>query len=156
MQTVLDIVMIALLFATIYFCLRLNKKITSIKSGKAEMQLIVGNLTTVLQQTEKNISELRTLSTNSALEMQKRIVQAREILSDLSIMIASGEKLANKLEDSLILSKNYLNNVVSFENEHAAEETVKNTKAANDDPATAFSKAKFNLMSAIQKFKHRE
>ncbi|MDF2966180.1 MAG: hypothetical protein K0Q51_1568 [Rickettsiaceae bacterium] len=98
---IIDIAVILLLVMTIIFCWRLNNKIIELKSGRKDLLELVKTLDSAILKTNTNISELKVMSQNSAVELSGLVSQAQEYISDLNFMNETALKLADRLERNI-------------------------------------------------------
>ncbi|MCE2992440.1 MAG: DUF6468 domain-containing protein [Candidatus Jidaibacter sp.] len=98
---IIDIAVILLLVMTIIFCWRLNNKIIELKSGRKDLLELVKTLDSAILKTNTNISELKIMSQNSAVELSALVSQAQEYISDLNFMNETAAKLADRLEKNI-------------------------------------------------------
>ena len=104
-ELILNIVVMALLMLTIFFCWRLNNKIGELRAGRKDLIELVRTLDAAIIKTNSNISNLKTMSQTSAHELNETVAKAQELLNDLSFIVDTGSKVADRLERSIVNSR---------------------------------------------------
>lgn len=104
-EIALDSVVISLLSVTIYFCWRLNERISELRNSKKDLLELVKTFDEAIKKTNANVSELKTMSRTSTQELQNYIQRATELIGDLSFLTDSASEIANRLEDDIKTAK---------------------------------------------------
>lgn len=102
---ILDIIVLFVLGVTIFFCWKLNNKITELQKNKSEMVGFIKSLDTTIINAHKSIVNLKEAAQNINTERQKYVDEANILTNDLSFMIDSGNRLINRLEKSVESTK---------------------------------------------------
>lgn len=105
-ELILNLIVMALLTLTIFFCWRLNNKIGELRAGRKDLIELVRTLDAAIIKTNSNITSLKTMSQTSAHELNETVQKAQELLSDLSFIVDTGSKVADRLERSIVNSRN--------------------------------------------------
>lgn len=155
---IIDITVICLLLMTIMFCWRLNSKIMELKSGRRDLLELVKTLDAAILKTNTNITELKVMSQNSAVELSHLVSKAQEYIGDLNFMNETAAKLADRLERN-ISDARYISEKLkaaytepqSFDPSTHITAEIKPQKPANANPIrSGFSRAKEELISALR------
>lgn len=101
----LNVLMVALLVATIAYCWLLNRRIQMLQDSKGELANLMRHFDESTQRASDSIMALQNASKKIGETMQSRIDKANFMLDDLSFMIEKGNKLANQLEASLAVGR---------------------------------------------------
>lgn len=101
----LDIIVMLLLVLTIVFCWRLNSKIIELKSGRKDLIDLVKSLDAAVIKTNANISDLKGMAQNSAIELTDLVAKSQDNINDLSFMNDTAAKLADRLERDIAESR---------------------------------------------------
>jgi hypothetical protein len=149
-----------LLIMTIVFCWRLNSRITELRSGRKELLELIKSLDNTILRTHTNISELKNMSQNSAIELNILVNRAKENINDLNFINETSVKLADRLERNMSEAR-YL--CEQLKNSYQVPEDAPDAKvmpANTDAPPTvtqevrsSFSRAKQELMSVLKMVK---
>ena len=101
----LNVLMVALLVATIAYCWLLNKRIQILQDSKGELANLMRHFDESTQRASDSIMALQNASKKIGENMQTRIDKANFLLDDLAFMIEKGNKLANQMEASLAVGR---------------------------------------------------
>ncbi len=101
----LNILMVALLVATIFYCWLLNKRIQVLQDSKSELASVLRHFDESTQRASESIVALQTASKKISENIQTRIDKANFMLDDLAFMIEKGGKLANQMEASVAVGR---------------------------------------------------
>lgn len=101
----LNVIMVALLVATIAYCWILNRRIQVLQDSKSELANLLRHFDESTQRASESIVALQTASKKIGESIQNRIDKANFLLDDLSFMIEKGNKLANQMEASLAVGR---------------------------------------------------
>lgn len=98
----MNLLMAALLFATIIYCLKLNRRIKVLQDSKSELARIIREFDESTQRATHNINEIHAATMRISENMQLKIDKANYLANDLEVMIEKGNKLAGKVDQSPI------------------------------------------------------
>lgn len=93
-SVVLDLVIVALLAATIGYAISLNRKLARLRRQRAELESGFTAFQQAIKRAEDGIGDLRV----SAESLQSRIDAATRVHTDLAFLIERGERTADRLE----------------------------------------------------------
>lgn len=96
-STVLEIIVCLFLAATIAYCAVLDRKLRAMRAGQDGMRELVVELNTATQRAVGAIDGLKRASENSGEELAERIRVARGLADELSLMVESGNSIAERL-----------------------------------------------------------
>jgi uncharacterized protein DUF6468 len=95
----LDGLVAVLLAATIFFCALLDRRLKALRSGQDGMKAIIDQLNTATARAEVSIGQLKQASGEIDSGLSDQVHRARAVADELSVMVASGANLANRLDD---------------------------------------------------------
>lgn len=98
MSFVMDVAILVLLAATVYFAFRLSLSLRNFKESRFEMEGLVNRLTANIDQAEKAIAGMQNAARKTGLELDEIIGDAKKLADELRIMNDSGNSLAGRLE----------------------------------------------------------
>lgn len=101
LDLVLQILLTALLAVTVVYCYRLDKRLRILRSGQDGLREVVEQLNAATVEAGRSIELLRGSSVEIGEELDKRMRSARALLDELSLVVASGNNLAERLEARL-------------------------------------------------------
>lgn len=96
-STVLEIVVCLFLAATIAYCAILDRKLRAMRAGQDGMRELVAELNAATQRAVGAIDGLKRASEESGEELAERIRRARGLADELSLMLESGNSIADRL-----------------------------------------------------------
>ncbi|MDX5367293.1 MAG: DUF6468 domain-containing protein [Alphaproteobacteria bacterium] len=96
-STVLEIIVCLFLAATIAYCAVLDRKLRAMRAGQDGMRELVSELNNATQRAVGAIDGLKRASEESGEELAERIRRARGLADELSLMLESGNSIAERL-----------------------------------------------------------
>ncbi|MBI4031586.1 MAG: hypothetical protein HY370_07895 [Proteobacteria bacterium] len=97
---VLDILILFLLAAVIFFTARLSLNLRDFREGKRDMDNLVNDLARNVGMAEAAISGLRNAAREAGRDLQGMINEAKSLAEELEIMSESGNNIAGRLESA--------------------------------------------------------
>lgn len=97
----LDLVVIALLVATILYSLRLNKQLTTLYESRGELQSFIESFTLSLNKAEISMAALKATGESTFTAVQEALGKAQALKDDLSYLVERGEDIAMGLDESI-------------------------------------------------------
>ena len=98
---IVDAILAALLIVAIVMCVIVTRRLGTIRAGQAELKSLVDQLNAAVTNAQRGVVNLR----SSAEEVEGRLKLERhkaEVIADeLSMMVESGNNLANRIEGGL-------------------------------------------------------
>ena len=101
MDFILNTAVSILLCLAIAYCWKLNNKIQELQNGREELANFIKNLDSSLRNANSGISELKTMTDKTIIEMSSHVKQSEELYEDLSFLIERAKNLSNKLEKGI-------------------------------------------------------
>jgi hypothetical protein len=101
LNIVLDVVVAALLLATIAYAILLSRRLGALRNDKRQLEALVSSLDISSQRAEAGIASLKDAAEQIGQQLQQRLEQGRALQTDLSYIIDLGGGLADRLEDSI-------------------------------------------------------
>src|SRR5438105_3674100 len=95
---ILDVAVIVLLAAVLFFAIRLQKQLSEFRAGRQDFAALVGDLGRSVTKAEKAIEGLRDTARASGRDLQAQIDAARALSDELQIITEAGDNLAGRLE----------------------------------------------------------
>lgn len=93
-----DCIVMTLLGATIFFVFRLTKSLENFKQHRQELDSVIANLLSSIDQAERSVQSLKLSSSEEAGRMEHLIEQAKSLSDELQIINQAGESMAVRLE----------------------------------------------------------
>ncbi len=107
LSILLDICLLVMLGATISYCFVLNRKLNHMRQAQAEMKDIAKGFDQSIVRTKLGVEELKSMSETKGAELKKYITVAEKLIEELSLMTASGSRIADRMQNAS--SKSYPN-----------------------------------------------
>src|SRR5208282_2742697 len=101
MQWVLEIVLVALLAATLFHAVRLERALGVLKRDRAVLEELVVGFNTSMHQAEAGIDRLRDAAEGAGRHLAQQIEAAAALKDDLALLSQRGERLADRLDGQL-------------------------------------------------------
>jgi hypothetical protein len=110
-----DIIIAVMLMISIVYLWQLNKKIIEIRNSKNEFRKITKNLDDAILRSEISIEELKTLTTNTNLDLGNKIERAKFLSDDLAFLTDRASSLADDLDKAISIARELQKSVVHRE-----------------------------------------
>ena len=94
---ILDALVAILLAATIFYCAMLDRRLKALRSGQDGFKATIDQLNTATARAEISIGQLKQVSGDAGSGISEQHEKARAVIDELSVMIASGNNLADRL-----------------------------------------------------------
>jgi biopolymer transport protein ExbB/TolQ len=94
----IDVLVIVLLGATIYFAFRLDRRLHSLRNIQAEMASVVQELNMAASRAEAGIQGLRLAAESSGRSLEDKIRDAAGIGEELAILMKSSERAGRQVQ----------------------------------------------------------
>src|SRR5271166_5548604 len=98
MQWLLEIVLVALLAATLFHAVRLERALGVLKRDRAVLEELVGGFNASMRQAEAGIDRLRIAADGAGRQLAQQIEVAGALKDDLTLLGERGERLADRLD----------------------------------------------------------
>ena len=95
---VLNIVIIVLLGATIYYAIKLSRSLNDFRTYREDFEKLLDELTRNISDAQRAIHMLKTTSGDSGKQLHDVSLKSRALANELQIMNELGERLAQRLE----------------------------------------------------------
>jgi hypothetical protein len=97
-SVLLDVLMAALLIATMVYCRRLNGRIKILQDSRSELARIIRDFDESTQRATQSIADIHAATDRISENIQHKIDKANFLADDLQYMIEKGQRLAGKAE----------------------------------------------------------
>jgi hypothetical protein len=101
MQWLLEIVLVALLAATLFHAVRLERALGVLKRDRAVLEELVGNFNASTRHAEAGIDRLCAVADGAGRQLAQQIEAAAALRDDLTLLSQRGERLADRLDEQL-------------------------------------------------------
>ncbi len=95
----LDIVILVLLAATIFYAVRLTRHLNQFRSNRQDMERLIRELSMQITRAQEGVSTLDEVSRTMGDELRTSITKGRALADELTIITEAGNNLASRLEN---------------------------------------------------------
>lgn len=97
-QWLLELVLVALLAATLVHAIRLERALGVLKRDRAALEALVAGFNDSTRQAESGVERLREAADGAGRHLARQIEQVRRVEGDLGFLIERGDALADRLD----------------------------------------------------------
>jgi hypothetical protein len=95
-----ELILEVLLAATLCYCIVLERRLAAVRRGQEGLQRMVGELNMAIAGAGASLRALKAAAGESAASLDDRLKRARLHIDELSVLTASGERIAQRMEDA--------------------------------------------------------
>src|SRR4051812_36926607 len=88
----------ALLAATLSYCILLERRLASVRKGQEGLSRTIGELNMAISGAGASLRALKAAAGEAAQTLDQRLQRARLHIDELSVLTASGERIAQRME----------------------------------------------------------
>lgn len=103
MELIIELVLVAMLAATLFYAMRLERALGVLKRDRAELEELVAGFNTSTRQAEQGVDRLRQATDGAGKQIARQIDTAISLKDDLTFLLERAERAADKL-DGLVRS----------------------------------------------------
>ena len=96
---IVEIALSLLLVATLGYCALLERKLTALRKGQDGLKDIIADLNGAITAAGASMRMLKSTASGAAETLDQRVSRARTLIDELSVLTASGERIAQRIED---------------------------------------------------------
>jgi len=100
-KILLDLIVSALLVATIGYAVILNSRLTALRKNRDDMAKIIVSFNEATVRAESSIPKLKRAAEEAGGSLQERVEKAQSLRDDLAFMIERADTMANRLENAV-------------------------------------------------------
>jgi hypothetical protein len=101
MSLILDVVVAALLMATIVYCIILYRQLARVRNAQEEMRGLIASFDDATNRAQAGITALKRTNDEIIDALRKEMDKGRLLADELAILNESGDRLANRIEGGL-------------------------------------------------------
>jgi len=94
----IDGVLALLLIGAIVACWVVSKRLSTIREGQDELRKLVDDLNLAMTKAQKSAETIKKASSQASAQIDEEMTKARSMVDELSLMTASANNLADRLE----------------------------------------------------------
>ena len=96
----LEVAMQIMLAATLCYCIVLERRLAAVRKGQEGLRNIIGELNMAIAGAGSSIRALKSSAAEAAVTLDDRLKRARLHIDELSVLTASGERIAQRMESA--------------------------------------------------------
>jgi|HubBroStandDraft_2_1064218.scaffolds.fasta_scaffold283626_2 ABC-type transporter Mla subunit MlaD len=93
-----------LLAATLVYCAILERRLAALRRGQDGFQKTIGELNAAIESAGNAIRTLKTSTAGASGALDERLVKARGLIDELSLVTASADRIAQRIERGTVSS----------------------------------------------------
>ena len=93
-----ELALTGLLFVTLTYCIVLERRLASVRRGQEGLKSTIGELNGAIAGAGASMRALKASAAGAAETLDERIARARSAIDELSLMTASGERIAQRFD----------------------------------------------------------
>ena len=93
-----EIALSLLLVATLVYCALLERRLTALRKGQDGLRDIIADLNAAITNAGASMRMLKAAASGAAEALDARVGNARNLIDELSLLTASGERIAARIE----------------------------------------------------------
>jgi Domain of unknown function (DUF6468) len=97
----LQLSLIVLLAATLFYTIRLERAIGMLRHDKSQLEQVIASFTASTQQAERGILRLQSAADGAGKQIAQQVEIARMMQRDLEFLISRGERLADRIDSHI-------------------------------------------------------
>ncbi len=97
----LEIGLCILLAATLVYCVVLERRLMTVRQGQQDLKKTIGDLNASIASAGASLRALQAAAGNVGEVLDRKVTSARAAIDELSLVAASGERIAQRMERSI-------------------------------------------------------
>lgn len=98
LSLIVEIALSFLLVATLGYCALLERKLTALRKGQDGLKDIIADLNAAINSAGTSMRMLKSAAGGAAEALDERVGRARSLIDELSLLTASGDRIAQRIE----------------------------------------------------------
>jgi F0F1-type ATP synthase membrane subunit c/vacuolar-type H+-ATPase subunit K len=95
---IVEMTLLGLLAATIFFCARLEKRIRSLRADQAGLGATIAALNSAIGAAQASLAGLKSVAREADEKLARNVGQARALADELALLSSAGERIASRFE----------------------------------------------------------
>ncbi len=96
-----ELALSALLVATLFYCALLERRLKAVRKGQENLKATIGELNASLANASAGLRALQAAAGTVGESLDRKLSTARATIDELSLLTASGERIASRMERSV-------------------------------------------------------
>ncbi len=98
MEWILELALVALLAATLFHAVRLERALGVLRRDRVQLQELIAEFNASTRQAETGIERLRTVADGAGTQIARQVDAALSLKDDLALLIERGNRLADRID----------------------------------------------------------
>ena len=98
---ILEVVVAGLLVVTAAYCFVLDRRLRALRTGQDGLKAVIEGLDAATERAQTSILQLKVVGEQTSKKLDEDIAKARILADELSVMIESGDNIADRLAGSV-------------------------------------------------------
>ncbi|HEY0299932.1 MAG TPA: DUF6468 domain-containing protein [Rhizomicrobium sp.] len=95
---IVELALTGLLAVTLIYCIVLERRLAAVRRGQEGLKSTIGELDTAITHAGASMRALKAAASGAAETLDERLGRARNIIDELSLLTASGERIAERFD----------------------------------------------------------
>jgi ABC-type transporter Mla subunit MlaD len=95
---IVEIALMGLLAVTLVYCIVLERRLSAVRREQEGLKAIIGDLNTAITNAGASMRALKATAAGAAETLDDRLARARATIDELSLLTASGERIAERFD----------------------------------------------------------
>jgi len=95
---IVEILLSLLLLATLGYCALLERRLSALRSGQDGLKETIGELNGAIANAGSSMRLLKAAAAGASETLDERLVRARSLADELSLLMVSGERIADRID----------------------------------------------------------
>jgi ABC-type transporter Mla subunit MlaD len=113
---IVELALTGLLAVTLVYCIVLERRLAAVRRGQEGLKSTIGELNGAITHAGASMRALKATASGAAETLDERLARARAIIDELSLLTASGDRIAERFDrasDASAASRNASSNAAS-------------------------------------------
>ena len=99
---IVELALTGLLAVTLVYCIVLERRLSAVRKGQEGLSRTIGELNMAIAGAGASLRALKGAANEAAQTLDERLKRARLHIDELSVLTASGERIADRMENSAV------------------------------------------------------
>lgn len=95
---IVELVLTLLLAVTLVYCILLERRLAAVRLGQEALKSTIGELNSAITNAGASLRALKAAASGAADTLDERLARARTTIDELSLLTASGERIAERFD----------------------------------------------------------
>ena len=92
-----ELTLIALLAATLIYCILLERKLSALRDGQDGLKETIGELNGAIAAAGSSMRALKAAANETSTTLDEKLTRAASLIDELSVITSSGERIAERI-----------------------------------------------------------